>query len=238
MEQAKFAARLFVRTFGLALLIGVGIALCATVFGCSDANFDVASSGEAPDGLGAGDAGNVGNVADSNAQSEVDFKKETGAQEESGSGASDTDLSAVDTGSNVTDTGVAAVDTGVAATDSGTPVVCDFDGDGNLGPACGGLDCDDKDGNVHHWATAFFATASTGVGTWDYNCNDAIEKESAATSAYAVNWPANKCDVTQGWSGGVPECGKAGKWLVSVSYTSSAADPCKPTYETRTMKCR
>ncbi|HSZ82567.1 MAG TPA: hypothetical protein VLA14_09800 [Polyangia bacterium] len=38
-------------------------------------------------------------------------------------------------------------------------------------------DCDDGDANAHPGQTAFFATASKGIGTFDYNCDNASEKE-------------------------------------------------------------
>jgi hypothetical protein len=39
-------------------------------------------------------------------------------------------------------------------------------------------DCDDNDPNVHPGQTAYFATASLGVHTFDYDCNGTLAKES------------------------------------------------------------
>jgi hypothetical protein len=51
----------------------------------------------------------------------------------------------------------------------------------NVAPQAGyvddNTDCDDRDPNVHPGQGSFFGVKSLGVGTWDYNCDGIIEKE-------------------------------------------------------------
>lgn len=69
----------------------------------------------------------------------------------------------------------------------------DFDGDSygdlnttqvgcsNAPPPAGyvadNTDCDDHDGNVHPGQTAYYGSPSLGTGTYDYNCDGTIEKQ-------------------------------------------------------------
>ena len=75
-----------------------------------------------------------------------------------------------------------------------------------------GDDCCDKDANVHPGQTAYQASESTACGTtFDYDCNGSEDRQYPFT--YSCTTASDgSCDPIShdGWSGGVPACGKTG----------------------------
>lgn len=69
-------------------------------------------------------------------------------------------------------------------------------------------DCDDRDPNVHPGQTGYFATASKGLGIFDYNCDGTLEK---GLNEYPSNATCTFCPAcSPGCAAGASTCGSTG----------------------------
>jgi hypothetical protein len=75
-------------------------------------------------------------------------------------------------------------------------------------------DCDDGDANVHPGQTTFFGTASKGIGTFDYDCDKTIEKQTP-------EYPGALCR----FCGPTSNCAATTTSCTSTSQTESLACP-------------
>ncbi len=74
------------------------------------------------------------------------------------------------------------------------------------GTATVGGDCDDTDNEVNPAQASYFAAPSAG-GTFDYNCNDVLDKQYVKPVA-SCTYNGSTCDYIAGWVGSAPECGE------------------------------
>ena len=79
-----------------------------------------------------------------------------------------------------------------------------------------GSDCDDGDARVNPSQSGYFAEPSTGIGTYDYNCDGTLEKQ-WTDQGDCNSWGSSIGDCTlgtAGWDGSVPGCGQPGSYMV------------------------
>lgn len=91
-------------------------------------------------------------------------------------------------------------------------------------------DCDDADADVHPGQTAYFALASVGAGTHDYDCDGVVELEHPSLASGCVA----SCEG-EGWAVDVPTCGDAGYLTLCVPYLGLG---CGPWLVWQTQRCR
>ena len=90
-------------------------------------------------------------------------------------------------------------------------------------------DCDDDDPEVNPGATDW-ASLSRSDGSWDWDCNGVEERrwlDVGSCSGSVV------CGFTEGWSGGVAECGENTLWITGCSGLT-----CEESGSARTQTCR
>jgi hypothetical protein len=93
-------------------------------------------------------------------------------------------------------------------------------------------DCCDSDNRVKPGQGNYY-TSSSNCGTWDYNCNGAIEKGWNSGGGGCGGWPS--CSDHVGWKGSVASCGQHKDYVTSCSLDWFSCDENK---SGRTQKCR
>jgi hypothetical protein len=90
-------------------------------------------------------------------------------------------------------------------------------------------DCDDDDDAVNPGATAW-ASLPRSDDSWDWDCNGVEERQWLDVGSCSGSVV---CDVIEGWSGGVAECGETALWVSSCSGWS-----CDESGSARIQTCR
>lgn len=108
-----------------------------------------------------------------------------------------------------------------------TTVACEAP-DGYVGNAD---DCYDDSADAKPGQTAYFDT-DRGDGSYDYDCVGGETPQWTDTGTCAA-FPT--CSATAGWSGGEPDCGQPGDWLLSCTGLTTL---CQQNTESRTQACR
>lgn len=112
-------------------------------------------------------------------------------------------------------------------------------------------DCDDNNANVHPGQTAWFTSATTDTGSWDYNCDGSVEDYYSSTyQVPAITCNSNTCATGSCVSGSgsqnlgyVPSCGSTFQMLSSCSSVSTVScggsygASCQASYSTLTQSC-
>lgn len=93
-------------------------------------------------------------------------------------------------------------------------------------------DCDDQDDRVNPDYTGGFQTQSSAGGIFDYNCKNGVEKE--YTSNGQCSGLIDTCNLTEGWQGGVLDCGMDGQYIESCGTFPT----CGPQTRTETQGCK
>lgn len=109
-------------------------------------------------------------------------------------------------------------------------------------------DCCDTDGNAKPGQTAYFTSARTGCGGYDYDC---VGGETQQYTSSGVCQSTGTCTTrmcpsagSQGWSGSAPACGTSGTWVTNCGITAlgggcSGGESCNTIASTsRTQGCR
>ncbi len=78
-------------------------------------------------------------------------------------------------------------------------------------------DCYDDSASVNPTHTSFHPT-HRGDGSYDYNCDDAEERQWTDTSDECAFFADFGCSSSNGWDGGVPTCGTTGTWRSDCHY--------------------
>jgi hypothetical protein len=88
----------------------------------------------------------------------------------------------------------------------------DADGDMATSAACGGPDCDDGDPSVFPGQTMYFASPSSALGTFDYDCDGSIARDPAQLfdGTGNVQCIGVACQLAEGFAADA-ECGGLGE---------------------------
>jgi Putative metal-binding motif len=76
-------------------------------------------------------------------------------------------------------------------------------------------DCCDSSFSAKPGQANYFSVSACD-GSFDYNCSNTIEKQTAVTISTCGGWPS--CSGTAGWWGSAPDCGDQGLWMTSCVY--------------------
>ncbi len=117
---------------------------------------------------------------------------------------------------------------------------CDCDDDGYQNETCDGgggaaPDCDDSDWDANPGQMGFFAEARN-IGGFDYDCDNATEREYPTPLDTCPAIQLGACDPKQGFLSPLPACGTEGPWAVCQKTQSGLG--CEPSVlEDRVVKC-
>lgn len=97
-------------------------------------------------------------------------------------------------------------------------------------------DCNDDNADVNPGQRTFQTSAIGGASAsddYDYNCDRVEERRSTAGGRCERTWFS--CTRTEGWVGGVPECGATAEWVTGCSTTLTG---CSTATDRRPQACR
>lgn len=103
---------------------------------------------------------------------------------------------------------------------AGAVVACLCSAFNQAGTVRNANDCDDADATAHPGVAEYFATPSIG-GTFDYNCNGVLEKDTTLGVA-SCTWNGSSCNYQYGFVNSIPACGAYGALSTGCTQNGSS----------------